>query len=238
MDENVKAHFLQEPQPGFLRIRHVDSQHSSRPYPLRRPHLVKTLAVTGGIGSGKSTVVDMLAEKPGVRVARADDEAKRLMVENLELHEALIDRFGADTFREDGSLNRAGLAERVFVDPAEVQVLNALVHPVVRDALVDSIEKARADGARLFVYEVALITEINVENLVDGVLLVDAPVEMRIERVMARNGVSREDVVRRINHQRDPDNLRALADHVVENEGSIQDLSDSVDSLYHSILIS
>ena len=195
-----------------------------------------TLGITGGIGSGKSTVAALLGEKLRVRIVSADDEARRLMVEDEELRTALIERFGADTFLEDGSLNRAELATRVFGDPEEVEALNAIVHPAVREELEKSIRRAEKDGIDLFAYEAALIYEIGANDLVDAVLLVDAPLELRINRVMQRDGSTRSEVVARMSNQISSDVLRARADFVIDNDGDLAALQDSVDSLYRSIL--
>ncbi len=178
----------------------------------------------------------MLAEKPGVRAANADDEAKRLMVEDPQLRAALVRKFGEETILDDGSLNRAGLAERVFGNPAEVQALNALVHPVVREALMGAIEQAKRDGIILFIYEVALITETDVAEVFDAILLVDASVETRIARVMARNRISRGEVLARMSHQKPPDVLRPLADYLIENAGSLDLLRGKVDDLFSTLV--
>ena len=199
-------------------------------------HPVKTLGITGGIGSGKSTVAALLGKKLGVRVVSADDEARRLMVEDEGLRRQLIERFGADTFLEDGSLNRAGLAASVFDDPKEVEALNAIVHPAVREALGKSILQAKEDGIGLFAYEAALIYEIGANDLVDAVLLVDAPLELRISRVMQRDGSTRSEVLSRMSNQLSSEDLRARADFVIDNDGDLAALQDSVDSLYRSIL--
>ena len=199
-------------------------------------HPVKTLGITGGIGSGKSTVAALLGKKPGVRVVSADDEARRLMVEDEGLRRQLIERFGADTFLEDGSLNRAGLAASVFDDPKEVEALNAIVHPAVREALGKSILQAKEDGIDLFAYEAALIYEIGAQDLVEAILLVDAPLELRISRVMQRDGSSRSEVVARMSNQLSPNALHTRADFVIDNDGDLAALQDSVDSLYLLIL--
>lgn len=195
-----------------------------------------TLGITGGIGSGKSTVAALFVEKPRVRIVSADDEARRLMVEDEKLRTALIERFGADTFLEDGSLNRAGLATLVFGDPEEVETLNAIVHPAVRRELGKSIRQAEKNGIDLFAYEAALIYEIGANDLVDAVLLVDAPLELRINRVMQRDDSTRSEVVARMSNQISSDVLRACADFVIDNDGDLAALQDSVDSLYRSIL--
>ncbi|HEX8386465.1 MAG TPA: dephospho-CoA kinase, partial [Rubricoccaceae bacterium] len=113
-----------------------------------------TLGLTGGIGSGKSAAAARLAEKPGVRVVKADDEARRLMHEDTALRAALVARFGP-LYDADGRLDRAALAARVFHDPAELAALNALVHPVVRADFLRQRAQAEADGVRLLVYEAA-----------------------------------------------------------------------------------
>lgn len=177
----------------------------------------------------------MFAEKPGVQALNADDEAKRLMVEDDALRRKLIERFGSETYRADGSLNREGLADRIFGNSNEVAALNALVHPVVLNALRDSIGEARRVGIDLFVYEVALLTEIGVADVVDAVLLVDAPLDTRILRVMERNGLSREDIIERVQHQVSPDAIRGIADYVIDNSGDLDNLRASVDEVYRTL---
>ena len=197
---------------------------------------MQTLGITGGIGSGKSTVAAMLGEKPGVRVVSADDEARRLMVEDEGLRRRLIERFGADTFLEDGSLNRSGLATRVFGDSDEVEALNAIVHPAVREALGKSILHAAEDNIALFAYEAALIYAIGAHDLVEAVLLVDAPLEMRITRVMQRDGSTRSEVTARMSNQLSSEDLRARADIIIDNDGDLATLQDSVGAVYRSVL--
>jgi len=194
-----------------------------------------TLGVTGGIGSGKSAAAAYLESKPGVRVIRADDEARRIMVEDAAVRTALVERFGPETFTADGSLDRAGLAARVFPDEAEVAALNAIVHPAVRQALRDAIAAARADGVRLLVYEAALLHEIGAHELVDAVLLVDAPLATRVERVMNRDGASREQVEARAAHQLEPESFREMADYVIDNDAGLRELYDQVEAVYRRL---
>ena len=190
-----------------------------------------TLGVTGGIGSGKSAFVDRLGARDRVRVVLADDVAKRLMAEDPDVRRCLVERFGAEVYRPDGSLDRAAVAARVFADDAELAALNAIVHPSVRRALLDEIARAEADGVRLLVYEAALVFETEADRVLDRVVVVDAPVETRIARVMARDGVTREAVVARMRHQIDPEAARARADFVVENSGDLDALYAEVDRL-------
>lgn len=190
-----------------------------------------TLGVTGGIGSGKSAFVRRLGERPGVRVVLADDVAKRIMAEHPGVRRQLVERFGPETYDAAGALDRQHLAGRVFGDTEALAALNAIVHPAVREALLEEIERARADGVHLFVYEAALIFETGGDEVLDEVAVVDAPVEMRVARVMARDGADREAVLARMRHQIDPAEARRRADHVVENSASLDALHAAADRL-------
>ena len=193
-----------------------------------------TLGVTGGIGSGKSAACRMF-EALGARVVYADAEAKRLMAEDPELRTAIIDAFGAESYDASGALNRPHLAARVFGDDAEVAKLNALVHPRVREAFFELRDAAEADGFDLFVYEAALIYESGADRLLDHVAVVDAPLETRIARVRARDGVPREAVLARMRHQIPADDLRRRADVVIENDGDLGHLRAQVEKLYQKL---
>lgn len=195
-----------------------------------------TLGVTGGIGSGKSAFVDRLATHDGVRVLRADDEAKRLMHDDAALRAALVARFGEATYGADGRLDRAALAARVFADPAEVATLNALVHPAVRRALTDAVDAARADGVRLFVYEAALLFETGGDALLDETVVVDAPEDLRVARAAARDGATRDGVRARMRHQLPAAEMRRRADRVVDNAGSLADLHAAADRIARDLL--
>ncbi|MDT0631679.1 dephospho-CoA kinase [Rubrivirga sp. S365] len=190
-----------------------------------------SLGVTGGIGSGKSAFVARLAGHDGVRVVYADDLAKRLMGEDAAVRAALVARFGAETYDGAGRLDRAHLAARVFGDAGELAALNAIVHPAVRRALGEALEAARAEGVRLLVYEAALIFETGGDEILDAVVVVDAPVETRVARVQARDGATRDAVLARMRHQIDPAEARRRADLVVVNDGDLDALYAEADAL-------
>jgi dephospho-CoA kinase len=193
-----------------------------------------TLGVTGGIGSGKAAAGPMF-EDLGARVVYADAEAKRLMHEHPELRAAIVDAFGAESYDAAGALNRPYLADRVFGSEEQVARLNALVHPRVREAFFELRDAAEAEGYDLFVYEAALIYESGADRVLDYVAVVDAPLETRIERVMARDGVPREAVLARMQHQMPADELRRRADFVIENDGDLAHLRAQVEALYRRL---
>jgi dephospho-CoA kinase len=193
-----------------------------------------TLGVTGGIGSGKSAACAHL-EALGARVVYADAEAKRLMHEDPALRASIVEAFGAESYDASGALNRPHLAARVFGDEAEVARLNALVHPRVREAFAALRDAAEAEGYALFVYEAALIYESGADRVLDVVAVVDAPLEVRIDRVMQRDGVPREAVLARMRHQMPADELRRRADFVIENDGDLGHLRAQVEALYRTL---
>ena len=190
-----------------------------------------TVGVTGGIGSGKSAFVARLGAHEGTRVILADALAKRLMAEDEAVRRRLVERFGPETFDTEGALNRAWLGARVFADADELAALNGIVHPAVRQALTKAVEQARADGVRVLIYEAALLVETGGESVVDLVVVVDAPVEVRVARAAARDGVSEAAILARVRHQADPAVARAHADRVVDNTGDLAALHAEADAL-------
>ena len=192
---------------------------------------MRSIGVTGGIGSGKSAFVRRLGEHEGVRVVLADDVAKRIMAEHPAVRAALVERFGPETYTAAGDLDRGHLAGRVFGDAEALAALNAIVHPAVRVALLEEMARARAEGVRLFVYEAALVFETGGDEVLDAVVVVDAPVETRVARVQARDGVDRAAVLARMAHQIDPAEARRRADLVVVNDGDLDALHAEADAL-------
>ena len=170
------------------------------------------VGITGGIGSGKSTVCALLADY-GVAVYDSDAEAKRLMECSAELRDALQEAFGEECYTESG-LNRAYLASRVFGDEEQLQRLNSIVHPAVR---ADFVAWAERQSAPYVVLESAILFESGFDGEVDATLAVVAPLEERIRRTMERDNADRESVMRRIGHQLSDDELHRLSDRTIVN---------------------
>lgn len=197
---------------------------------------VKTLGVTGGIGSGKSTVCRML-EECGARVFYADDEGKRLLVQDPEARRELVAAFGDESYHADGRLNRTYLAENVFSDERKLETINDIVHPRVFARFEAAVEHAREEGVPLMVKEAALIFEAGSERFLDAVAVVDAPRDVRLERVQKRDDVSRAAVETRMGHQLPPDELRRRADFVIDNSGTLDDTRQQVEKLYREMTL-
>lgn len=171
------------------------------------------IGITGGIGSGKSTVAKVF-ELLGVPVYYADAASKRLYHTDPELKASLQQHFGADIYQDD-VLDKQKLATLVFNDPAQLQLLNKLVHPpTIRDAA----EWMNRQNAPYVLKEAALLFESGSVDGLDYVIGVSAPKALRIHRVMQRDAIGREDVLARMARQIDADIKMRLCDHVITND--------------------
>jgi dephospho-CoA kinase len=195
----------------------------------RRPFI---LGVTGGIGSGKSTVCQIIASF-GVPVFYADDEGKRILQSDPEAIREVIEEFGDQSYDDSGILDRKYLASVVFSDESRLHRLNDIVHPRVREAFTRFVEDH--SGSKLVVHESAIIFEAHLDEHFDGVVVVDSTVDKRVQRAIA-SGKSPEDVRSRMAQQMPAEELRELADYIVYNNGTIDDLEDEVEILLQSIL--
>lgn len=187
------------------------------------------VGITGGIGSGKSTVCAML-EEMGVAVYNSDARAKELMTTSATLRQAIVARFGAECYTSEG-LNRGYLAERVFGDAAELAALNSLVHPAVMNDFEAWAE--RQEGSYV-VLESAILFEAGLEQRVDMAVAVLSPEELRIERAMRRDGASREQVVARIGRQLSDDERADRAKYAIVNI-DLEELREDVEQLHRRL---
>ena len=196
---------------------------------------MRTLGVTGGIGSGKTTVCGFLEEQ-GARVFYADIEAKRLMREDPDVQAAIVDVFGEAAYDEEGALDRAYLADRAFGDAEQLDRLNAIVHPHVFEAFEAAKARAADEEVSLLVHEAALLFEAGGDEHVDATAAVVAPDADRIDWVTARDDVTPDQVRARMQHQLPQDELREQADYVIENDGSLDDLRRKSVELYWTVV--
>jgi len=187
------------------------------------------IGLLGGIGSGKSTVARLLAER-GVTVLDADRHAREV-VQAPALLAALVERFGRGILDGGGALDRSALARAAFADEAATADLNALVHPEVRRRLLDELQRC---GERPVVLDVPLLLESPLASLVDTWVFVEADERQREARV-AERGWAPGERRRREARQADLARKRARADYVLENSGAIEDLGRRVDALLRQI---
>ncbi len=174
---------------------------------------VIVLGITGGIGSGKS-VVSRLFRMKNIPVYDADTEAKRLMNEQISLREQLGVLLGEDLYPQ-GKLNKVRLAQWMFADSTRVLAVNKIVHGELAKDFVQWVGVQCQLGASIVAIEAAILFESGFDKLVDLTILVDAPKELRLQRAMARDGATREQVEARMNKQMDDNARLALVDKVI-----------------------
>jgi dephospho-CoA kinase len=173
------------------------------------------LGLTGGIGSGKSAVADMLASQ-GAAIIDADVVSRELCGPGSPLLAALADAFGAEVVAPDGTLDRPLLSSRVFGNPEAVARLNELTHPPI---MAEMQRRAAGASAPVVVLVVPLLVEAGAARMMDEIWVVEAPLEVRLQRVAARDGVSEQQARARMAAQAGDAERRAVADLVIDNAG-------------------
>lgn len=187
------------------------------------------VGLTGGIGSGKSTVSALLAQR-GAVILDADAIARELQRAGQPVLAAVIERFGDDMLTEDGELDRLRLATLVFADPAALADLNALVHPAVGVELVRRIEAAKGTDA-VVVLDSPLLAEHPREGMA-ATIVVDVPIETAVDRLVHQRGMTEADARARIARQISREERLATADRVIDNSGDRAALEAQVDDLW------
>lgn len=191
---------------------------------------MKHYALTGGIGSGKSTVLTLFSEL-GVPTFAADDSAKMAMEQDVDIKAKITALFGEASYAK-GKLNRPFIAEQVFDNKEKLQQLNALVHPAARAAYSNW---QQAQDAPYTVYEFPLVFELGEQERFDGVILVISPEASRIQRVENRDGVTEEAIRKRMMHQWTDEQKQPLTDMLIHNN-SIDETADQVRKLHLQLM--
>ncbi|HBQ1173894.1 TPA: dephospho-CoA kinase [Klebsiella aerogenes] len=192
-----------------------------------------TVALTGGIGSGKSTVADEFAHL-GVTVIDADIIARQVVEPGTPALLAIAERFGPQMINDDGSLNRRRLRERIFAHSEDKAWLNALLHPLIQQ---ETRRQMQASTSPYLLWVVPLLVENRLTDKADRILVVDVPKETQIERTIRRDGVSREHAEHILAAQATREQRLAAADDVIENMGSADAVASHVARLHDKYLI-
>ncbi len=191
---------------------------------------MKVIGVTGGIGTGKSTVAEKL-KRHGAYVIDADKIAKRVIGKGQKTLDLLVDYFGTGILNDIGEIDRKRLADIVFQDAKKLSVLNEIVHQEVHRQIREEIEELRNSQYNgIIVLDVPIPTN-DFKQLSDEIWVVDSDLDKRLERVKKRSGFSREEVIRRINAQITREEYLSIADKVIINNESEKKLEDVVLSL-------
>jgi dephospho-CoA kinase len=187
---------------------------------------MKIIGLTGGIGSGKSTVLELF-KILGVKTYSADESAKKLVNTDPNLINLIKSSFGNNIY-DKGSLNTRKLSKIVFEDTEKLKLLNSIIHPAVARDFKLFLNSINED---YIVKEAAIIFETKSENNYDKIIFIQSPLDIRIERVIMRDNISREEVMKRINNQLDENLIIDKCDYVISNENK-EDLEDKVLSIH------
>ncbi len=192
------------------------------------------LGLTGGIATGKSTVTGMLRER-GIPVIDADQIAREVVEPGKPAYEAIVRHFGKDILLEDGQIDRKGLGEIVFSDESERQKLNAIVHPEVRRVMREEAEAAEANGADIVFMDIPLLFESKLQHMVEKIVVVYAPGDMQLARMMERDELEEEQAQKRLRAQFPIDQKKLEADFLIDNSFSREETERQVEALLAEI---
>lgn len=196
--------------------------------PMVRSTAVRLVGLTGGIGSGKSTVAGLLAER-GAVIVDADAIVREIQAPGGRAYQGIVDRFGPGVVAADGTLDRPALAAIVFADEAARRDLNMLTHPYVGQVMAERIG-ANAGTDRVVVLDIPLLAERGGKGAypVAGVIVVDTPVDVAVARLVEHRGFSEDDARARVASQISRDERLKIADFVVDNGGSVDALPEQI----------
>jgi len=190
------------------------------------------IGLTGGIGSGKSTVAKLFVQK-GIDLIDADQIARDVVKPNMPATLAIAEHFGNDVLLEDGNLDRNALRQQVFSDKQAKTWLDNLLHPLIRKTMQNAI---KASTSPYCIVDVPLLTENKMQGMFDRVLVVDCSEQNQLLRAIARDGSSEETIRNIIHMQASREQRLHIADDVIENNGTVLDLSEAVDELHKTYL--
>lgn len=180
------------------------------------------IGLTGGIASGKSTISAMFAEM-GIPVIDADIEARLAVEKGEKAYSDIVSFFGVEILDENGAINRPKLGSIVFNDSGKRKMLNSIVHPAVRERMAQKRKLAEAANEKAIVMDIPLLFESKLTALVEKIIVVYVNEQTQLERLMDRNGFSKEEAMARINSQMPIQDKVGLADAVIDNNGSIEE---------------
>ena len=194
------------------------------------------IGLTGGIGTGKSTASKIL-EKLGAYIFDADKEAKKVLLTNETIKSELISEFGTDIMTGDGNVDNNKLARVAFQDQDHQLTLNTIVHPYVFKEIDKNFDR-ELDGGKhdIFVVDAALIYESGADTHMDYVIVITAQIKTRMERALARETLSREEILKRMDLQWSEEEKIALADFVIHNDGPEKELIKNITDIYKELV--
>jgi dephospho-CoA kinase len=194
-----------------------------------------SVALTGNIGAGKSTVAELF-RRWGATIIDADQLVREAQAPDRPVLSQIVTRFGAELLQEDGTLDRAALRARVLADPTGLTDLNRIVHPEVHRRRQELLVEAEARGDRIVVSDIPLLFESADPAEFDAIVLVDAPEAVRRARIVASRGMPPEDAERMMSMQHSSSSKRARSDYVIDNDGDLLALERAAAAVWDALL--
>ena len=182
-----------------------------------------TIGITGGVGAGKSTVLDFLEEKYQAYVMKADEIGHLVMEPGEECYEPVLALFGKQIIKNDKTIDRRQVSDVVFSHPDMLEKLNQIIHPAVKSYIRRQLKQKEQQGVKICVVEAALLLEDHYQEFCDTIWYIHTDAEVRIRRLMENRGYTREKSVSIIARQASEEFFRAHADYVVTNNGDLQE---------------
>ncbi len=195
-----------------------------------------SIGLTGNVGSGKSTVARIWKQERGALLIDADQIGRSVVQPGSRCMARLVQRFGKEILLPDGSLNRRRMAEIAFSDKENQEALNSIIHPEIIRKINDQLQEACSQGAGAVVVDAALIFEFGLDRCLDVVVAVDAPREIKIERMLAKDKMDRETLGKMLEVQLPPQELKEKADYVLKNLDDVDSLKKTALTLFDSIV--
>lgn len=182
---------------------------------------MRIIGVTGGVGSGKSAVLNYIEEHFDSRIVKADEVGHMLMMPGRECYEPVIELFGEWVVKEDGSLNRSMIGDIVFDSPAMLKKLDDIIHPAVKKYILREIEKSKKEDTKFFFIEAAILLEEKYDEICDEVWYIYCEKEVRMERLRRDRGYSDEQIRQRMENQLSEEEFEARCDFQLYNDEDV-----------------
>ena len=193
---------------------------------------MKVIELTGGVGAGKSRILELLRDRYGAKILKADETARKKKKKGQPGYEKIVNTFGTGILGPDGELDREKLASLIFTDEAAREKINEIIHPLVWKQIHESVRTAREEGGALFVVETA-IPDQNPDDIYDEVWYVYTLDDIRIRRLMESRGYSEKKALQIMESQYTKEQYQSLADHVIDNQGSLSELENQIKKLLY-----
>ena len=193
---------------------------------------MKVIGLTGGVGTGKSTVVALAEEKPYVKAVKADEIGHLAMEPGQRSYYDIVTLFGEDILNEDKTIDRKKVAAIVFSDSSKLEALNGIIHPFVRQYIENAIETERVKGeCRYFIIEAAILLETGYQSICDEIWVVMTKEELRRQRLKESRGYSEDKITSIMKEQMSDEEFFKHADHIIENNESLENVQRKLDLL-------